>query len=397
MTEQGVATIPADSPRPEGQRLAGLVLVRIATDSGEEADVCRDLGPLLAAKAGGDVWRVEVSRLIAALVAGGLVERTGDGLRATPRGLAAAVEFLGSKKGLPQSFAVARDNFLVAKALEIAPSSSGRMKMLRKPDGLRSLIVTRQFGIKFKGLPSPSRLRSALAVKALERAFGNQIGDGLGEKSQLPAKASRMLASQLLSSGREHGTDGRLIAAFAAEAVGSRRADLKTLQTAVLRQFLGRDPIDDTRGKRRAKKGKSQRLGRLKTRKPVESAVNGTKPAGGIDARAASEAAPELVVAGRPGPETFAKAVLSAADETAEGWTGNRKAFISRVWAVISARHGAWALSEIEFKCMLTEAHRTGLVALASADLKEKGVLEELQASQVVYKNSVWHYVRAAE
>jgi hypothetical protein len=57
----------------------------------------------------------------------------------------------------------------------------------------------------------------------------------------------------------------------------------------------------------------------------------------------------------------------------------------------------AWALTEIEFKCMLTEAHRTGLIVLANADLKDKCALKELQDSAVIYKNTVWHYVRAAD
>ncbi len=89
--------------------------------------------------------------------------------------------------------------------------------------------------------------------------------------------------------------------------------------------------------------------------------------------------------------------MLAATDATAEGWAGNRKAFISKVWERIQAGHAGWQLTEIEFKCMLTEAHRTGLLVLANADLKDKRALRELQASAVVYKNTVWHYVRAAD
>jgi hypothetical protein len=46
---------------------------------------------------------------------------------------------------------------------------------------------------------------------------------------------------------------------------------------------------------------------------------------------------------------------------------------------------------------MLAEAHRTGLIALANADLKDKRALKELNDSAVVYKNTVWHYVRATD
>jgi hypothetical protein len=78
----------------------------------------------------------------------------------------------------------------------------------------------------------------------------------------------------------------------------------------------------------------------------------------------------------------------------AEGWPGNRKAYISHVWHLMREKHPHWGLSEIEFKCMLTEAHRAGNLALANADLKDNGRLRELQESAVVYKNAVFHFVR---
>jgi predicted nucleotidyltransferase len=60
-------------------------------------------------------------------------------------------------------------------------------------------------------------------------------------------------------------------------------------------------------------------------------------------------------------------------------------------------RHASWALSEIEFKCMLAEAHRMGLIALSTADLKDRNRLADVEASAVTYKNTVWHYVRVEE
>ena len=110
-----------------------------------------------------------------------------------------------------------------------------------------------------------------------------------------------------------------------------------------------------------------------------------------------SDAGPAFAPLARPDPEGFAQAVLAATAATAEGWSGDRKAFISKVWAELLQSHPEWALSEIEFKCMLTEAHRTGLLTLVNADLKDKLALKEIQQSAVVYKNTVWHYVRAAD
>jgi hypothetical protein len=239
-------------------------------------------------------------------------------------------------------------------------------------------------------------VRSALAGIALEQAFGNRNGQAVTGKSVLPPKAGRMLAGQLSTSGREFGTDGRLMAALAAEAVGLRRGDLAGLRLAVLRRFLGRGdgsvPAESRRSRTRRsdrRRALGEKAGLGATRPATEHRVSGDrKPAAGEAQGSAAE---------RPDPEAFAEAVLAVTAETAEGWAGNRKAFISKVWDVLSARHSEWALTEIEFKCMLTEAHRTGLIALANADLKDKRALKELQDSAVVYKNTVWHYVRAAD
>jgi hypothetical protein len=118
--------------------------------------------------------------------------------------------------------------------------------------------------------------------------------------------------------------------------------------------------------------------------------------------------APELAPAPRPEPELpprpaaatrpdlagFANVVQSAASARAEGWAGNRKAFISHVWSVVQEKHPEWGLTDIEFKAMLAEAHRTGHVVLANADLKDKKSMKDLQDSAVAYKNTVWHFVR---
>ena len=392
MTEQGRPSVPPRETAIEAQRMAGTVLVRIATEPGDEAHVARDLAPIFGTKGSGDLWRVELGRLIAALIAGGLVERKGTHLDPTAQGISAVAEFLELKKSLPSSWEVARDTHLVAKALDLASAPSSRIKLLRKQDGLRASIVARHWQLRMKAVPTAQRLRSALAKKALEQAFGNQGSAVLTEKSSLAPKSARLLASKLSASGREFGSDARLVAALAAEAVGCRRSDFKSLQLAVLRKFLGR--TDEEAAPRRSRR----RLAR-KSNAP-------TKPDAGKLSGVASPAVPASIQAealtpstqpSRPTPESFAAAVLAATDATAEGWAGNRKSFISKVWAVIRERHASWDLTEIEFKCMLTEAHRTGLVTLANADLKDKRTQKELQESAVVYKNTVWHFVRAAD
>jgi hypothetical protein len=99
-------------------------------------------------------------------------------------------------------------------------------------------------------------------------------------------------------------------------------------------------------------------------------------------------------LAQRPDLDGFASEVRGQAAISAEGWVGNRKAYISHVWRRVRERHPEWGLSEIEFKCMLAEAHRAGRLLLANADLKDDGSLRDVAESALVYKNAVFHFVR---
>jgi hypothetical protein len=105
-------------------------------------------------------------------------------------------------------------------------------------------------------------------------------------------------------------------------------------------------------------------------------------------------APPVPVEMGRPDLAGFAQEVRQLSAARAQGWPGNRKAYISQVWQLVRERCSKWGLSEIEFKCMLIEAHRAGRLVLAHADLKDASNICELQDSAVAYKNAVFHFVR---
>jgi hypothetical protein len=359
-------------------RLAGAVLVRLAaTASALDTDeIARDLYSIVAHKLAAQSWSVALTGLMGSLQAAGYVAQVDGGLYATVGGRAAAAKFLGARKPAAAAWPAVRDGVLVARALGLERETTARLKALAKLDGLRALIVLSAYDLKIRGKPSASRLRAALAVVALERAFGNQIKSGLGEKPGLSAKSGRLLAAQLARKPRDFGTDGRLVAALAAEAVGAQRSDLASLRVAVLRRFVSGG--GETEAATAAAKAE---------RKFEASPKAVHEPARAIETR------PKVVPA-RPDPICFARHVQTAARTRAQGWVGNRRTFISHVWEAIRERHAEWALSEIEFKCMLTEAHRAGLLALASADLKSRQNLKELQDSAVTYKNTVWHYVR---
>ena len=239
---------------------------------------------------------------------------------------------------------------------------------LATADGLRAAIVQEAFGLKIKGVATPSRLRTGLAAVALARAFGNQFKAEPAGKVGFSAKAGRLLAAQLAKKPRDYGTDSRLVAALAAEHVGAAHSGLAALRLAVLRRYLEGENKPAAPARRRPAKAPRPRL--------VEPGPAPPPPAS------------------RPDPAGFAEEVRRHAADKAEGWPGNRKAYISQVWQTLRERRPEWALSEIEFKCMLAEAHRSGNLALANADLKDNESIKDLQDSALVYKNAVFHFIR---
>jgi hypothetical protein len=385
----GAAEASAALPVP---RLSGLVLVRLAAarEGLAENELARELQPVVAEALDAREWQRKLSEIIANLTAAKLVTAVDRRLEVTANGKAAATQVLGLKKFSAGAWPEVRDGPLIAVALGLEKEPPSRLKGLRKLDGLRSLIVLSAFKLKVRGQPSPSRLRAALAVLALERAFGGQIKHGLGEKPGLSAKSGRLLAGQLAAKPKDFGADARLVAALAAEAVGAPRSDLAPLRLAVLRRFVGVTGAQKPAASAKQRKSKPPP-------KPVLTVAE-TRPHADVP-RASEPHTPAIRARApvRPDPAGFAREVLAAARIKADGWSGNRKALISRVWETLRADRPEWSLTEIEFKCMLIEAHRCGLLVLANADLKDKRDLKVLQESAVSYKNTIWHFIRVED
>jgi hypothetical protein len=380
MNRPALAGDGAGSQSGRPLRSAGVLLVRLAAGSAGEREVARDLGAALGQGRTAEGWRAEIQSLAPALQVAGLLERSATRLALTPMGRSAALAFLGLDDASElKDWDKVRDGALIIKALGLEAASSSRKKAAGRVDGLRALIVETVWKLSGSGRPSASRIRDGLAKIALQRAFGNHIKAGLGGKTALSGKAARLLAGQLAKQPKRHSTDARLIAQLASEAVDAPRADLKSLRQGVLRRFLD---------------GEAAATGSLS--KPVSGPDISRTPA----PVSASPEPPRVAPpgpAGRPDPIGFARAIQAAAKAKAEGWSGSRRAYVSRVWEVVRDRHASWALSEIEFKCMLAEAHRMGLIALSTADLKDRNRLADVEASAVTYKNTVWHYVRVEE
>jgi len=384
----------AGAARVDAQRLGALILVRLSVgESGaSEAELARDLQPLVSPVVEASEWRLLLGRLLGAHAKDQLIARRGSRLQATTSGRRQAAHFLGVSLAGLDDWPTVRDGMLVARALGTPRLPARRLKALGKIDGLRSAIVIAAHGLKPRSAASASRLRNDLALLALDRAFGNRLQRELGAKSGLSAKAARLLAGQLSTRPRDFGSDSRLVAGLAAEAVGVASTTLPALRTALLRRFVTGElewPITAPKGQ-----GEAQ----AKAHGSAEASVAPASPASAPMERTPAvvqRLRPALVSAGRPDPETFARAVRELARPlAAKGWSGSRKVYISQVWAAVSERLAGWGLSEIEFKAMLTEAHRTGLLALGTSDLRDKRDLGDIQASATVFKNTVWHFVR---
>jgi hypothetical protein len=409
--------------------LRDLVLVRIACAARpvDKGEIAADLSFLAGAQIPASRWRETVEATIEALTAAGQVAPKPGGYAATAAGTGAAVRFLCVPASTALTWEKASSLWLIAKALGERRPTPRRLAALATLEGLRATMLVQAYGLHIKRAVTPARLRQALAAVALRQAFGGETAAAVADKSGLPARASRLLAAQLLDKPRDPGTDRRLVSALAQQACGARDGDLASLRAGILRRFfaapqpqLSDMPAPADARRRAARKAPSALVEEAQVGRQARAAGVGVRPApdhqpqgegepasvcgevnrsvsngasaGMLPARtAAHDAAPLARPLDLP---DFATEIRRLAAGEAQGWSGDRKAYISRVWRSLCEKRPEWRLSEIEFKCMLAEAHRSGQLALANADLKDESNIKDVQESAVIYRNAVFHFIR---
>jgi hypothetical protein len=434
-----VAEKPTASDAQGGDPLRDLVLARIASAARpiDKGEIAADLSFLAGAQMPASRWRETVEGAIRALSGAGQVAHKPGGYAATPAGAAAAARLLGVGSGVTLTWEKACSMWLIAKALGERRPTPKRLAALVTLEGLRAAILVRAYGLHIKGAVTPARLRQGLAAVALRKAFGGETAAAVAGRSGLPARASRLLAAQLLDKPRDPGTDRRLVSALAEQVCGARAGDLAALRAGVLQRFFAAPPeVRETAAnadvRRRASGGAQPPRQQRRTeaspadaRGPIRSGVSPTPgPSPHFDGvpparregdssrvygefnRSASNAASAEAPRGALGTVSsppasrpldlpgFATEVRRLAAGEAQGWSGDRKAYISRVWRTVREKRPEWGLSEIEFKCMLAEAHRSGQLNLANADLKDESNIKDVQDSAVSYRNAVFHFIR---
>jgi hypothetical protein len=397
--------LPAAAPRLklDTDRMRDILLLRLAV-SGKALTrdgLAKELAPIGAHVVAAADWKSLLERDLAALADAGLADVKASSVGATEAGVKRAAIVLGGRAAFPKTWPEARDIRLIGKVLGLENEPLPRLKKLGRPDGLRAAVLVKAFALKLRGTPSPVRLRTALAKVALARAFGSAVEASRDDRTGLSAKAGRTLAGRLARMPKDFRTDSRLIAGLAADHMDAESLEFSALQLAVLRRYVTKGEVvlrpATSQTRRRADGGKASAAGIKKVSPQLSLALPLPVPPIGpavqtAPLRAQVPIAPEAVA--RPSMPAFVADVLLLARPVAEGWAGNRKAFISKLWRHVEQSRPLWGLTEFEFKCMLTEAHRTGHLVLANADLKDGRNLPDLQASAVSYKNTVFHYVR---
>src|SRR5690606_26766511 len=171
-------------------------------------------------------------------------------------------------------------------------------------------------------------------------------------------------------------SDGKLIVQLAAEVADAREQSREALELAVLRKLVN-PPIARENANPIPAPVKRATPPHRKAHEHAPTPANDRAPlTGGAPPPPRSFAPPDMT--------EFCRAVVDAARPVAEGWPGNLKAFISLVWKAIRNTRPDWGLSEIAFKAMLADAHRSGRIELASADLKDGRDLKSLEDSKIL-------------
>ncbi len=340
------------------------------------SELRRDLYGLVSHHLAPGEWRSVLDGILTSLLDRGDVDLvSGKRLGLTRAGSSRVAQSCGGKLPKAASWQDLRNSVLVAKALtEVAPNAAARTRLRKtvaSANELRAAILETAFKLKLKQRRSVAEIRRQLAGKApvagvRPAASGNTSSDR--------RNADRARAARLLRSSRPVDSDGALIRQLAAEQVGSLQTDVTALRTALLRRLIVSD--------RPAKTSKAAKLARAPSRPAANPPRQGELPL----------AAP--VAQRLPGLAEFARITAEAARQRAEGWAGNRRAFVSKVWNGIAASHPQWGLDEAAFKALLVDAHREGLISLTNADVREREALPELEASAIQHANSVWHYIR---
>ncbi|HET7504734.1 MAG TPA: hypothetical protein VFK02_27115 [Kofleriaceae bacterium] len=301
------------------------------------------------------------------------------------------------------------DRVLPGVGLGIAPEDGKLRARLAGREAWAAAIVGRRLGLWVDG-PPPSLTAMCDALVWRELGLG-------GKPKRLPPEVRAHFIQRVLHS--EPGPAERLVRVLAAREVGAPRPELRALCDALVRGWLVGRTIDATHpgepdavpvasspaaapaveaAPEKAPPEEAALEGSPGKATPEESAPDESAPEE-IEDRAPEESEPdeaplaEAMPATEAEPPSFAGDVMAAVAATTEGWFSERKVFISAVWRELR-RNPRWSeLSLDELKRRLVDAHRTGELVLARADLVAAMDPELVAASEITTDGATFHFL----
>jgi len=334
--------------------LAATVLLRVSGEGGRaisEARIARDLAPCLSHRLSPADWRNLIARVLDDLAGDGSIARVGGKITPLQPIWRRRDGLLGARVPRETGWTQLRDVHLMARALGLS-GDVRRRRLLLTSEGLRRAILEKAFDQKFREPGGYAGLRDGLARLALRR--GTVEPDLAMAAHRLSPGGRRLQAASLLRYAKtQPRSDGQLVAAIAAEQLGSRGTSPSALRLDLLRRHLTGDGFA---------------LGAVAPppRKRFDLAE-------------------------------FLEEVRNFARQLAQGWQGNRRALISRVFPALADAHPEWGLDVTAFKALLADAHRAGRLNLVNADLRDSSIIADLQASAVAYHNMIMHFIRVED
>lgn len=366
----------------EHTKLAQITILRIlcaGVRGCKKTDLKTDLQPFVSHRLSLGEWRRTLDETLDKLLCSNsiYVSRRGRYFT-TSKGEKSALEFLGTNKLPTKNWQDLKTIFLTAKALGIKTRVVKTLKPLKTADNLRAAIVKKYYDLPFRSeIPAAAQVRNALALQTIRDTFDAPVSDTMTTQSRVPEKLALFLASRNLRRPREIQTSHQLLTLLAAEAIGSVRSDSHTLRRELLRKLVMRtDENIDTHIANDNKKVTSMTTVMSQTKLDLEAAVAPNQQLESLNL------------------ERFSSITLNVAKAHAVGWAGNERAYISHVWKSLETHTPELGLNETQFKAMLIDAHRAGLLTLAIADLRDKENIADIQESATRYKNTEWHFIR---
>lgn len=339
--------------------LENIVLLRLAfgAEEGEtEVQLRKDLHSIVMHQVSATEWRTVLGQIIVRLVDCGLMRPVrANAYMCTENSQPRILEFLQVSRLPKLAWHEVRDGYLTALALNLAPNGKLAVRLL-SAEGLRAAIIINHFNLPYDiATANLEQIRVGLATVAEQRGLTSGIRTTPIHEKNLSHKEAVMMGARLLKSRHVVESDGELLACLAAELIGAMNESASELRQMLFRQLI-------------SSKESSELPKRIT---PI------------------LEAPPEL--------SEFTREVKIIAANGAVGWPGNKRAFISHVWCDLRTKFPQWNLSGDEFKEMILNAQRAGLLRLAIADLRDKSNVEDVAESRIAYKNSEWHFIRVEE